>query len=623
MGSLPNLHALSAADRPPISRLFEAPRPVVRHHLGGAQHRVVGGSLHHHHHHHHGHHHHHHRVVHQTRSGGACWDDFMLEQMASYSPISSRSTRSTATAHSTALPARRRDSLSSSGGASSVRRLIAVVRSTPSRLGPVYSRRVLLRNFAALCLGHATVSAALLPLLALQASVSAWWWRPGGDAGALLLAALHAAAALSSLGAPTLVQRLGCNWTLVLGYIHACVFFGLHLYPTTYTLVPAYLAVGLWLGPLVSARVTFLMTLASKLSYVVTEDDEVEDVDETSCRRETAVRRLARGLQTAQDFGLVLGNGVAASLLWYTQPEDADVSRPALNALFLEDESGERVCGSIACPFYSPTVDILDGNSTIGVDADLLFVLPCKTSAMLASVFLGCSVMGVALTAAFLDRIRMFVYQDPLERPTGVAALRAVRNAFRDPRLQLAAPLAVFIGLEQGFMLADFSKSYVVCALGVPNVSLVFLSLGSLQSLAAFTLSMMLRHIRRCIVIAVGFVFHACLLLVLLLWKPSGDDPALFYVISAAWGVCNAIWETLNFTLLVTVYPDSWQAPLAHCYFFRFLGLSLAFGLHGGVCNWLKLYALAAALVLAVLPYTWLEMRLESRRRFKTHLATL
>jgi hypothetical protein len=49
-------------------------------------------------------------------------------------------------------------------------------------------------------------------------------------------------------------------------------------------------------------------------------------------------------------------------------------------------------------------------------------------------------------------------------------------------------------------------------------------------------------------VAAVGFAFHNCLLLVLLLWKPSGDDPALFYVISAAWGVCNAIWETLNFS---------------------------------------------------------------------------
>lgn len=73
------------------------------------------------------------------------------------------------------------------------------------------------------------------------------------------------------------------------------------------------------MGPIVSARVTFLMTLASKLSYVVTEDEEVEEVDKSSSHKETTVRRLARGLQTAQDFGLVLGNGVTAFLLWYTQ----------------------------------------------------------------------------------------------------------------------------------------------------------------------------------------------------------------------------------------------------------------------------------------------------------------
>jgi len=42
---------------------------------------------------------------------------------------------------------------------------------------------------------------------------------------------------------------------------------------------------------------------------------------------------------------------------------------------------------------------------------------------------------------------------------------------------------------------------YVLCALGLPNVSLVFLSLGALQSVAAFTLSMMLRHVQRFVVI--------------------------------------------------------------------------------------------------------------------------
>ncbi|PSN37175.1 hypothetical protein C0J52_20662 [Blattella germanica] len=518
MGSLPNLNALAAADPPPISRLFEPPRPVVRHH----QYSVIFRDL-----------------------GTIGW----------WVAVCIITITMAITIHTEWCT---RQGVEVLIGTTLCWRYETHFRNTPSRLGPVYSRRVLLRNFAALCLGHATLTAAMLPLLALQAAVSAWWAY-----GPILLAGLHAIAALSSLGAPTLVQRLGCNWTLILGYAHACIFFGLHLYPVAYTMVPGYIVMGLWLGPLVSARVTFLMTIASKLSYVVTEDDEAEE--ENTCRRETVVRRLARGLQTAQDFGFVLGNGVAASLLWYTQQDGPGYE---MDELFLLDDSGDRICGSEACPF---------ANIPLKPDNNTQLVLPCKTSAMLASVFLGCSVMGVAVTAAFLDRIRMFVYQDPLERPAGVAALRAVRNAFRDPRLQLAAPLAVFIGLEQGFMFADFSKTYVVCTLGVPNVSLVFLSMGSLQSLAAFTLSMMLRHIRRCIVIA----------------------------------------------LLVTVFPDSWQAPLAHCYFFRFLGLALALGLHGGVCNWLKLYSLAVALVLAVAPYTWLEMRLESRRRLKSHLAAL
>ena len=151
------------------------------------------------------------------------------------------------------------------------------------------------------------------------------------------------------------------------------------------------------------------------------------------------------------------------AVMWFALivPDDAEFPQD-LDALFLMDDSQERVCGSEACPVTSVTPESPQGINLTTDGTQLVFLLPCKTSAMLASVFLGCSVMGVALTAAFLDRIRMFVYQDPLERPTGVAALRAVRNAFRDPRLQLAAPLAVFIGMEQGFMLADFSKVSVV-----------------------------------------------------------------------------------------------------------------------------------------------------------------
>ncbi|CAG2059189.1 unnamed protein product [Timema podura] len=407
--------------------------------------------------------------------------------MAAYSPISTHGTHPN-------LPQRRCDSMSSSGGASSVRRLIAVVRSTPSRLGPVYSRRMLLRNFAALCLGHSTVTAAFLPLLALQSSISAWWWprattavfRPNNDSGSLLLCSLFSVAALSSLVSPFLVQRIGTNWTLILGYIHASVFFGLHLYPTAYTLIPGYVMMGMWVGPITSARQTFLMTLASKLSFVTTEEEEMED---NGGRWETTVQRLARGLQAAQDFGLVFGNVVSALLLVYTLPQSStevqgsipgasefvfvavgleqvqpqppligslvycegsaldhvtteaghiltliellgllaytnmadaclvstdgaedSYSTSLLSSMFIHDVHGERICGSTSCP-QSQSLIAIPSPSNLSSDTDGFFILPCKTSAVLASVFLGCSVMGVALTAAFLDRIRLLVYQ--------------------------------------------------------------------------------------------------------------------------------------------------------------------------------------------------------------------
>lgn len=78
------------------------------------------------------------------------------------------------------------------------------VRSTPSRLGPVYTRRTLCRNYAALCLGHCMFVVALMPLVALQSSVSAWWWSwsypsdPNSDAGALLLIGFYGTASLSA-----------------------------------------------------------------------------------------------------------------------------------------------------------------------------------------------------------------------------------------------------------------------------------------------------------------------------------------------------------------------------------------------------------------------------------------
>lgn len=423
--------------------------------------------------------------------------------MAAYSPISNRSTRNL---HNI----RRRDSMNSSIGATSVRRLIAVVRNTSSRSGPVYSKKVLIRNLVVLCISHLLVTATFLPFLALQSSVSVWSLPLENEfvpitinVGSLLLMVLYAFAALSSLLAPSVVQKFGINAVLMVSYVVFSVFYAGHLYPVLYVLVPIYILLGLVLGPASLAQVSFLMIISSKISYIFSEDDE----DSKVLRRTCIIRRIARAIKGAHDFGFIFGSILSSLLITYsinlsnssygnsTGPIASNLSQkmqnytalctnnvsdnprncsskyePAyqlsgeiydysafLDDIFDVDESGDRLCGSQACP----SKFLLSFNTS---NESYFHVLPKTTANVLVSVYVGLVAVGLLVSAIGLDRIRMFVYQDPLERPEGLAALRAVKEALRDVRLELSAPLAVFIGLEQAFMYADFSKvSYHQC----------------------------------------------------------------------------------------------------------------------------------------------------------------
>lgn len=98
-------------------------------------------------------------------------------------------------------------------------------------------------------------------------------------------------------------------------------------------------------------------------------------------------------------------------------------------------------------------------------------------------------------------------------------------------------------------------------------------------------------------------------------WKPSKDDSALFYVIAAAWGACNGIWETLLFAFITLTHTNHMMetaSPLQTC---RFLGLGITFAAHGFLCEYPKIIILFVFLVISVIPYAMLEIRMESQRR--------
>lgn len=79
------------------------------------------------------------------------------------------------------------------------------------------------------------------------------------------------------------------------------------------------------------------------------------------------------------------------------------------------------------------------------------------TSKVLVSIWLGLAVLGLGISCAFFDS-RLQEPQANHDRASVKDILKTVKCAFQDPKLQLAAPLTLFIGLEQGFIYADFME---------------------------------------------------------------------------------------------------------------------------------------------------------------------
>lgn len=179
--------------------------------------------------------------------------------MATYSPIS---TRSRYNLNLQGATNKRRDSLNSSIGATSVRRLLAVVRGGPHGSqtgisntlrpifptfrapktsavtkfiwdakysfsgrsgGPVYTKKVLIANLVVVCISHLLCSTAYLPFLALQTSVSVWN-RPLNDSkvdikvGSLLVSGGYMAASIFALVSPSVLKRVGASVVIAVCY---------------------------------------------------------------------------------------------------------------------------------------------------------------------------------------------------------------------------------------------------------------------------------------------------------------------------------------------------------------------------------------------------------------------
>lgn len=305
-----------------------------------------------------------------------------------------------------------------------------------------------------------------------------------------------------------ILKRFGYVALLAIAYAGLCIFLLAHVYPNIYTLVPAYLLLGVTLGPAWISKWNLVVFFASRISCGQQEcsTNAADGVEEhkTYCNRDERVRRLARWYHAAENLGIAGGALVASLVMTTCASHDCSwfyasnimgsvVTDVTIhNGSHLNLSSTDLVVTSLfAFPFNGatsessqtamvvdqqtapPTGQPLDelintmfntnGNGERICGADACPVSMWNSAAQLwndsRSAQLeshpGSTPLVLVYLAIGLVALLLTAMQQPIDNMFRVDKARGLTDT-----LMFAGPLAYFIGTEQGYVLGDFTKVY-------------------------------------------------------------------------------------------------------------------------------------------------------------------
>lgn len=289
-----------------------------------------------------------------------------------------------------------------------------------------YAERDLMKNMLILAIGSLFVLTAFVALQNLQSSIYG-----NSGLGIYTLCLLYTISAFSCLYGPTLVQKICPNWTVILSFVMFAIFVSTHFYPAPYTIIPSTVILGLFYGPFLCAQSTFIILLASKYS---SNRENVQD---------KVIQRFLRLFYFMYNSSQIWGNFISSIIL----------------------SVGDTMTPVEQIPLVHHNTPVCEGEmhlNQLRTNSSLLFSISSKMSLSLVSSYLFCVLIGIAIIASLLDKIEMFVTQDPKERShlmiTISKILGSITGCKADKKLRYILPMVYFIGAEQGFMYADFTK---------------------------------------------------------------------------------------------------------------------------------------------------------------------
>ncbi|XP_049873574.1 UNC93-like protein [Pectinophora gossypiella] len=407
----------------------------------------------------------------------------------------------------------------------------------------------------------------------LQSSINA-----EAGLGTASLAAVYAGLIFSNIFLPVIVIKwLGTKWAISLSFVTYMPYIAAQLWPTFYTMIPAGLIVGLGGGPLWCAKCTYISVVSeahSKISNISAEA--------------LLVRFLGLFFMIFQ-MNQVWGNLISSLVL--TSGENA-AAVTAVNASTIP-----LVCGAN----FLPSDDA----------GEVLQAQPKEKIEMLVGIYLACMAGAAIIVAVGVDSMKRYASGRTNSGTglSGFALLAVTLKLLVEPNQLMLVIINVFIGLQQAFFGADFTASFVSCAIGTGTVGFVMMTFGVADAIGCVVTGYLGKITGRVPLICSALVVHSALFITLLVWRPQAHMSYVLYIIAVLWGLCDSVWMVQINAYYGILFPGREEAAFSNFRLWESVGYIIAYVISPYLRTSAKTYLLFIMMFVGAALYFIVEYR--------------
>ncbi|XP_066996152.2 UNC93-like protein [Anabrus simplex] len=401
--------------------------------------------------------------------------------------------------------------------------------------------------------------------------------------GTAALTSYYAGFLFSNIFLPAVIIRwLGCKCTLAVSILAYLPYIAAQFHPRFYTLVPGGVLAGLAAGPLWVAQGTYLSHIADTYSQ------------RAGIPKDVIMVRGFGIFYMMYQMSQVWGNLISSTVLSHG---DTDLG------LTSQHNGTSSVCGANFCPRSAESVGNLKIESP-----------PQEKIYLITAIYLACMVMASLIIIFGMDSLKRKANKEQSNQ-SSLHILAATLRLLGTKEQWLLIPMTTWLGVQDAFMAADYTSSYVSCAWGIRHIGYVMICYGVANCVSAFSGGWIVKLTGRLPVVLLATVLQTATVAILLIWKPDPKDVIIFFTMAALWGATDGIWQAQINAMYGIIFPGREEAAYSGFRLWEGVGYIIAFGYSSSLCTGMKLYALFGILLLGVIGYVVIELSLRPKAK--------